>query len=156
MFRRDTARAGRATALPSGGRLINLSTRAQAGPGVNLIPGFVVAGSVAKTFLIRAVGPTLAAFEVPGPLADPTLELHTTIAGQDAIVAQNDNWGDESSQAAALATAAAATGAFPLPAGSLDAALLAKRKRHATRKSFADEQFNSLDTVSHVEFPKAR
>ena len=57
-------------------RLVNVSARNFVGTGDNLmIAGFVVDGPVAKTLLIRAVGPTLAGFGVGGTLADPKLEI---------------------------------------------------------------------------------
>ena len=49
--------------------------RVQTGDNVG-IGGFIIAGSVPKHVLVRAVGPTLAQFGVPNPLADPVLELH--------------------------------------------------------------------------------
>ncbi|MGY8718790.1 MAG: hypothetical protein ACKVI3_13550, partial [Verrucomicrobiia bacterium] len=73
---------------PSANRLVNVSVRAQVGTGDNvLIPGIVVAGDSAQTFLIRAVGPTLADFGVTGPLTDPVLEV---LSGQ-SVLANNDN-----------------------------------------------------------------
>lgn len=112
----------------SGGitRLINLSTRAQVGTGANiLIPGISIApGSGSRRLLLRAVGPTLGAFGVPGTIADPKLELYS---GSNKI-AENDNWGTPvgvaTADAATLAAAFAASGAFALGAGSKDAALL--------------------------------
>jgi hypothetical protein len=102
------------------GRLLNLSVRGNCGSSSgNLIAGFIVNGSSSKTVLVRAIGPTLAAFGVPGVLADPTLALHGTVSGQDSILAGNDNWGDDPN----LALLFAQTGAFSLPAASLDAAL---------------------------------
>lgn len=123
MFRRATTRHARVIAPATGGRLANLSTRARAGPGINLITGFVLAGSAPKPLLVRAVGPTLASLGVPGPLPDPILELHTPLDGADTVIARNDNWA-AAPNAALIAAAAAATGAFALPADSLDAALL--------------------------------
>ncbi len=123
MFRRDAARHARVPTPTATGRLANLSTRAQAGPGINLIPGFVVAGSAPKPFLIRAIGPTLAQLGVTGALADPSLDLHTTINGADTIIAQNNNWSTAPNLPALLA-ATLATGAFALPPSSLDAAVL--------------------------------
>jgi outer membrane protein assembly factor BamB/subtilisin family serine protease len=100
---------------PNPGRLVNLSVRTAAGTGAQtLTVGFVVAGAQEKTVLLRAIGPALAGFGVAGALADPRLEL---FAGP-ALLAANDNW------PAAAATAFAGTGAFVLPAGSLDAALV--------------------------------
>ncbi len=105
---------------PSANRLVNVSVRAQVGTGDNvLIPGIVVAGDSAQTFLIRAVGPTLADFGVTGPLTDPVLEV---LSGQ-SVLANNDNW-SEAADADAVRAAAVSTGAFALPASSADAALL--------------------------------
>ncbi len=101
-------------------RLSNVSVRAQVGIGDNvLIPGIVVAGESAQTFLIRAVGPTLADYGVTGVLADPVLEL---LSGQ-SVLAGNDNWSD-ASDANDVSAAATSTGAFAFPVGRADAALL--------------------------------
>jgi arylsulfatase A-like enzyme len=104
------------SAEPAGdARLTNLSARTAAGGAAGTpIVGFVVAGA-AKRVLVRGVGPALGAFGVTGALADPALELRTA-AG---VVQRNDDW------AAADAAAMAALGAFALPAGGKDAALLA-------------------------------
>jgi uncharacterized protein (DUF1800 family) len=112
----------------SGGttRLINLSTRAQVGTGTNtLIPGITIApGTGTRRLLLRAVGPALAGFGVPGTLVDPKLEL---FAGTTKI-AENDNWGtpvgSALADAATLTTMFTQSGAFVLAAGSKDAALL--------------------------------
>jgi len=68
----------------------NLSARAHVFTGERiLIAGFIIEGSENKTLLIRGMGPSLASFGVPAPLADPTLSLfdHT-----GALIATNDNW----------------------------------------------------------------
>jgi len=85
--------------------LTNTSTRLKVLTGDNvLIGGLIIAGSDSMTVLFRALGPTLSTFNVPGVLADPTLELHTTDnMGHDVVVATNDNW-KESQQAAITAT----------------------------------------------------
>ena len=58
-------------------RALNLSTRGAIGVGADvLIAGFNVAGAASRRLLIRAVGPSLAAFGVSSPLADPVLELY--------------------------------------------------------------------------------
>ena len=102
------------------GRLANLSTRAQVGTGeAVLIPGFVLAGDAPRRVLVRAIGPGLAAFGVAGALSDPTLEV---LRGT-TVVAANDNWQAQPAGATA-ATAAVEAGAFPLAAGSRDAALV--------------------------------
>lgn len=99
----------------TGVRLVNVSARNIVGTADNiLIAGFVVDGTVAKTLLIRAVGPTLAGFGVEGTLVDPKLEI---FSGTTKIV-ENDNW-----SASARGTFTA-VGAFDLATGSRDAALL--------------------------------
>ncbi len=96
-------------------RLVNVSARNFVGTGDNImIAGFVVDGPVAKTLLIRAVGPTLAGFGVGGALADPKLEIFRN--GAKAV--ENDDWSP------ALAATAQAVGAFALAPNSRDAALL--------------------------------
>lgn len=75
--------------------LLNLSTRLEIpAPGLgqditSVIGGFIIDGSGRK-ILIRALGPSLAAFGLV-PLPDPTLELHDA---SGAIIATNDNWMD--------------------------------------------------------------
>lgn len=98
--------------------LVNIATRGTVGGASQLSAGFVCVNG-AKTFLIRAVGPTLAAFGVAGAQSDPKL---TVFSGQTAI-ATNDNWGSATSSAD-LAAAASQAGAFPLVNGSRDAAIL--------------------------------
>jgi hypothetical protein len=99
------------------GRFLNLSARARAGTGAStFITGFVIANGTQKQLLARAVGPTLTTFGVTGALADPLLR----ISRDGAVVAENDNWAGN----AAVAAAAARTGAFPLAAASADSALL--------------------------------
>jgi sugar lactone lactonase YvrE len=98
-------------------RLTNVSARTQVGTGGDiLIAGFVIGGQTSKTVLIRAVGPTLGAFGVPGVLANPKLELFTG----STKINENDNWGG----APALSEAFLSVAAFPLPAASADAVLL--------------------------------
>jgi hypothetical protein len=106
------------------GRTINLSTRGRvlAGEGL-LIGGVVVSGPAPKRLLVRAVGPTLGVFGVGGPLLDPVLTVFSGSAG----LATNDDWETISgtgATAAAVAEAAARVGAFALPAGSRDSAVL--------------------------------
>ncbi len=97
-------------------RLVNVSARNLVGTGDNImIAGFVVDGTVAKTLLIRAVGPTLASFGVGGTLVDPKLEIYNSATVK---VVENDNW------SATLTATAASVGAFALIPGSRDAALL--------------------------------
>ena len=98
----------------SSSRLINISTRGQVQTGNNvMIGGLIISGSTPKTVLIRAVGPNLANYGVPGVLANPKLDLYS---GQ-TVIASNDDWGS-----AANATAIQATGLAPV--SSLEAAIL--------------------------------
>ena len=97
-------------------RLVNVSVLKHLGTGMTA--GFVVGGATSRNVLVRVVGPTLGAapFGVPGVVADPQLAL---FSGQTRI-AENDNWGGGGT----LSGAFSQVGAFPLPAGSRDAALL--------------------------------
>ena len=76
--------------------LLNISTRAHVETGQNreLIGGFIITGTVAKTVLLRAIGPSLTKAGVAEPLPDPTLELHlpdgSTISNNDWMDAQKD------------------------------------------------------------------
>lgn len=71
---------------------LNISTRmdVQTGDQV-LIGGFIITGNEAKEVLLRAIGPSLAMFNIPNVLSDPVLELH----GSDgSLITMNDNWRD--------------------------------------------------------------
>ncbi len=103
-------------------RLINVATRGIAGSGARtLTAGFVIAGTAPKDVLIRAVGPGLAAFGVTGVLANPRLRLYRS----GTPMMENDDWG-LGGFAVPIAAAATRVGAFALPAGSADAAVLAR------------------------------
>ncbi|HWM23814.1 MAG TPA: choice-of-anchor Q domain-containing protein [Chthoniobacterales bacterium] len=68
----------------------NIATRAPVFTGSNvMIAGFILQGEYTKRVYIRAAGPSLANFGIPGVLADPVLELH----GPGATIT-NDNWRD--------------------------------------------------------------
>ncbi|MES2694855.1 MAG: hypothetical protein V4773_15385, partial [Verrucomicrobiota bacterium] len=123
-------------------RLVNLSVRGRIAGSVDMIGGFVVGGGLAglgsidggpiapltKRYLIRVVGPALAGFGVTGTLADPTLELAGT-AG--TVLQSNDNWEADPAAAATIRAATTAAGAFPLPAGSRDAAVVVRLQEGA-------------------------
>lgn len=105
--------------VPLTGRLLNLSTRGFVGTGLNVLAGgfFLVTGP--KNILIRAIGPGLTQFGVPGVLDDPRVDLYQGAT----LVASNDNWGSTGNTAAIIA-AATSVGAFALPNGSKDSVLL--------------------------------
>src|SRR5690606_29992288 len=80
--------------------------------GGMLTTGFVVGGTEPRRALIRAIGPTLAQWVI-NPMANPRVAV---FSGQTQVAA-NDDWSD-------LAAIFSAVGAFALPEGSKDAAVL--------------------------------
>lgn len=115
--------ADSANGLP---RLVNISNRGYVGTGDSImIPGFVVSDEGARTFLIRAVGPTLSGFGVEGVLEDPRLTVFKRRPGTtiDDPILTNDNW-DGSAGSTTTSSVAAQVGAFPLAAASADAAFV--------------------------------
>jgi CSLREA domain-containing protein len=76
------------------GLVANVSTRLPVGTGDNvLIEGFTVqgpSGSI-KKIIVRAIGPSLAAFGITDALANPALEIHDA-NNNNAIVATNNDW----------------------------------------------------------------
>ncbi len=108
---------------PATPRLINISARVAVGTGGNiLIAGFYIGGTTAKTILIRASGPALAAFSVPGTLSDPQLQLYQSNSnGTSTLLYTNNGWAGN----AQIASTASVVGAFPWSdASSHDSALL--------------------------------
>ncbi len=102
-------------------RLINVSARMNVTTGEGtLIAGFYIAGNAPKTVLIRGIGPGLTAYGVTGTLSDPAIAVFSG----STRVANNDDWGASTTPVAELNAAFAQVGAFALPAGSKDAALL--------------------------------
>lgn len=74
------------------GRAGNISTRAQVFAADDvLIGGFIVGTGATKPVVVRAIGPSLAAFGVPDALLDPTLELRDA---SGTLVRSNNNWPD--------------------------------------------------------------
>jgi len=115
-------------------RLVNLSARSAVGVGGNiLIGGFVITGSTAETVLIRGVGPGLTTFfGLGGTLVSPQLVLlDSTVSA--SIIASNSGWGTapttgpstvQAGVVAATSAVIAEVGAFPVPSGSTDAAMV--------------------------------
>ncbi len=100
-------------------RLANLSSRSTVGTGDDLlIAGFVVGGTGSKHVVLRGIGPTLGQFGVTGALEEPQLSL---VDSAGATLETNSSWGG----GAALTQAFTQVGAFALPDGSSDAAMLA-------------------------------
>jgi Right handed beta helix region len=70
--------------------VLNVATRLRVEPGDHaLIAGVIVSGTEQKKIIVRGIGPSLGSSGVPGPLADPTLELYDA-AGH--LLARNDDW----------------------------------------------------------------
>lgn len=99
------------------GAVTNLSTRATLLNAQDEITAGFVIETRARAVLIRVIGPGLTRFGVTNAAADPFL----TVKKNGQTVYMNDNWSTQAN-AALVATAAAQVGAFPLDAGSRDAA----------------------------------
>jgi hypothetical protein len=76
-------------APPPSASLTNISTRVSVQTGSNVsIAGFIISGTDPKKVLIRAIGPSLAAFGIANALQDPTLELHNA----NSLLISDNNW----------------------------------------------------------------
>jgi hypothetical protein len=77
----------------SNSKLRNMSTRGSVGTVDNvLISGFIVGDVGSATVVVRALGPSLAAYGVSGALSDPTLTIYDS---SGSAIASNDNWHDD-------------------------------------------------------------
>jgi hypothetical protein len=85
-------------------KLANISTRALVGTANDIvIAGFILGNNSGSTrIVLRGIGGSLTAFGVANALANPTLELRNS---SGALLASNDNWGDDPAQAAELTAA---------------------------------------------------
>jgi hypothetical protein len=70
-------------------RLENVSTRALVGGGEKVLIGGFILGEGETRVVVRALGPSLAAFGIANPLSDPMLELHDA---SGTLIAANDSW----------------------------------------------------------------
>jgi hypothetical protein len=107
-------------------RLANVASRALTGPGQSAhVLGFVINGARPKTMLVRGLGPALTPFGITNALPNPSLTIYNA-AG--LAVLSNTDWGLPTVNGVVgdLAAAARQVGAFALPTGSRDAALLAQ------------------------------
>lgn len=99
-------------------QLINISSRALVTPSASLTAGFIIGGSTPMTVLVRGVGPALSGYDVSNALANTTLTVNN--ATNQAVVASNTSWGGSTS----LSDMFTKVGAFSLPAGSADSAVV--------------------------------
>ena len=80
------------TPTPTPAQPLNISTRMEVLTDAQvLIGGFIITGNDPKEVVLRALGPSLGAFGIADPLADPVLELH---ASDGSLITMNDNWKD--------------------------------------------------------------
>jgi hypothetical protein len=89
-------------------RLINVSCLQQVINQGTLSAGFTIGGATQETVLIRASGPAIALFGVPGAMADPMLSVYSGTT----VIASNAGWGSPTSNQIAVASAESLTGAF--------------------------------------------
>jgi hypothetical protein len=75
---------------PSSATVANLSTRGNIAGAADLLIGGIIIGEPDPTQeIVRAIGPSLAAFGVSNPLPDPVVELYD---GNGNLLSVNDNW----------------------------------------------------------------
>ena len=114
------------TPTPTPGLVGNVSTRLPVGADDNaLIEGFIVQGPAGSTkkIIVRAIGPSLAAFGIADALANPTLEIHDA---SNATVATNDDW--QTTQVGGLITgdqSAEISASQLAPSNDLESAIIA-------------------------------
>jgi hypothetical protein len=75
-------------ALPTSTRLRNISTRGRVGLGDDVLIGAFISSGGGRV-LVRALGPSLTAFGVPAPLADPVVTVRDV---NGTALFSNDDW----------------------------------------------------------------
>jgi hypothetical protein len=145
-------------------RLVNIATRGHVSAGENtLIAGLIVAGPGPRTYLIRAIGPTLlgAPFNITTALRDPVLQIYRG----DQLLRENDDIDAPNTSLTTLRDAARQVGAFTLreqrirqtstnPGSGLDAAMLITLQPGAyTAKVIGFEGSTGVALVEIYEMP---
>ena len=106
--------------------LSNCSNRSVVESGGSAFAGFVVTDSAPRAVLIRAIGPSLGQFGIADFLKTP--QLSVVAASDNSIVANVGGWwsnvGKPNDGSVAISRTSAFVGAFPLLAGSNDAATI--------------------------------
>ncbi len=102
--------------------LVNISTLARvSGADDAVVTGFVISSASARQVLIRAIGPTLAAFGIADAMKRPEL----AVFNGETLVAANSAWAGDANAEILLTSAFDRAGAFRLiESSSRDAALL--------------------------------
>ncbi|OIR06297.1 Two component regulator propeller [mine drainage metagenome] len=106
--------------VPSGNpgqRLLAISSLSNIPAGQTETLGVAILGSASKKMLLRAVGPSMANFNVANPATEPLLKLYNQ-ASTAAPIVTNQGWNND----ATVTAVSAAVGDFPLNQGSADAA----------------------------------
>jgi hypothetical protein len=97
-------------------KLANISTRAFVGMDANIVIAGFMLGNTEGTdqVIVRGLGPSLSAFGVPSPLADPTLEVRNS---DGTLLASDNDWMDNAAMAAII------SGAGLAPSNTKEAAI---------------------------------
>jgi uncharacterized delta-60 repeat protein len=100
--------------LPEPSKLGNISTRVRVLSDDNaLIGGMIATGTAPKRVIIRAIGPSLTSFGVPGALQNPTLDLFQGTT----LLFSNDDWNNSTQQSEIAASGLA-------PSNDLESAII--------------------------------
>lgn len=128
--------------------LASLSVRGPAGQGNNImIAGFALTGSGNVPLLVRGIGPAL---QVHG-VADAIQTPHLTVLSGSTVLEDSLGWDLAGvGEAAAIAAAAARTGAFELGPGASDAALLTTRTEGIYTMHVSDVDGGTGTTLAEV------
>ena len=101
-------------------QIVNLSARAQVGPGSDaLVGGFVISGSVPKRLMVRAAGPALGAFGLSSSLTSTKISLYS---GSKEIASSQGP--TSATYAEDIPKAVSQVGAFPYAAGGQNSTLI--------------------------------
>ena len=137
-------------------KLANISTRAFDSTGDNIvIAGFTLGGHASgDKVVVRGIGPSLAAVGVTNALPDPELELRD---GNGALLMSDNNWQDDSVQAAAISAAGLAPSnplesaiSVDAAAGSLHGAAFGNERQHRCRPGGSLRSRNSLTRLQYA------
>ncbi|MBI5767609.1 MAG: hypothetical protein HZA93_07425 [Verrucomicrobia bacterium] len=109
--------------------LVNCSNRSFVRAGGTAFTGFVIAPGPQRMVLVRAIGPSLAAFGITDTLGDPRLTV--VRATNNTQVANNDDWNSDLDtpfgsvgRADVVTRTSVLVGAFPLVENSKDAVVI--------------------------------